>query len=431
MMHFMWGQRWGRPPLAPEGEGPPPPAIQDRKFWEGSIFGVAVGARSFPGVIAVHADADYVLNFRKEIGVEQQIEDIGRQAGVSAVALLDPDLVVVAHTDRARIGRRLDDSALAAAAREQRGLSRFIPAGGQDVFEVIRPIRLDGARLGLVSVAFSTEPMQRAWHRDLRAGLVLGASVLVAGALGLAGIFYVQQRYLRERSALEAAMARRERLAALGDVAAAFAHEVRNPLNAVSIGLQRLRAEFNPEPVEEYAQFVDLMQGEVRRLNAIVEEFIALARPLPVKPLPMDAADLVRETAALVEPEARQAGVDLRVTAPPSLPLRADHDHLKQVLLNLGLNAVQAMRETGGTLSIEAAGTRETVTLTVADTGPGIAPEALPRIFDPYFTTKRGGLGLGLTIARRIAEAHGGALDADSEPGRGARFRVSLPARPS
>lgn len=431
MMHFMWGQRWGRPPLAPEGEGPPPPAIQDRKFWEGSVFGVAVGARSFPGVIAVHADADYVLNFRKEIGVEQQIEDIGRQAGVSAVALLGPDLTVVAHTDRARIGSRLDDPALATAAREQRGLSRLVQAGGEEVFEVIRPIRLDGARLGLVAVDFSTEPMQRAWRRDLRAGLVLGASVLLAGALGLAGIFYVQQRYLRERSALEAAMARRERLAGLGDVAAAFAHEVRNPLNAVSIGLQRLRAEFNPEPADEYAQFVDLMQGEVRRLNAIVEEFIALARPLPVKPLPMDAADLVRETAALVEPEARQASVDLRVTAPPALPLTADRDHLKQVLLNLALNAVQAMREAGGTLSIEAAGTRETVTLTVADTGPGIAPEVLPRIFDPYFTTKRGGLGLGLTIARRIAEAHGGVLEADSQPGRGARFRVSLPARAS
>lgn len=226
-------------------------------------------------------------------------------------------------------------------------------------------------------------------------------------------------------------MARRERLAGLGDVAAAFAHEVRNPLNAVSIGLQRLRAEFNPEPAGEYAQFVDLMQGEVRRLNTIVEEFIALARPLPVKPLPMDAADLVRETAALVEPEARQAGVELRVAAPPALPLVADRDHLKQVLLNLVLNAVQAMREAGGTLSIEAAGSREAVTLTVADTGPGIPLDALPRIFDPYFTTKSGGLGLGLTIARRIVEAHGGALEADSQPGRGARFRVSLPERPS
>ncbi len=427
MMRYMWGRRWGRS-LEPADDAPAAPrAIRDRKFWEGSVFGVAIGATSFKGIIAVHADADYILNFRRDIGVERQLEELGRQSGVASVALLDPDLTVVAHSDPARVGQRRQESELARALTERRSATRFVPAGGGRVLEVVRPLALDGARVGLLAIDLSTEPMERAWRQDLRAGVLLGLVVLAVGALGMGIIFYVQQRHLGEVRALEAEMARRERLAALGDVAAAFAHEVRNPLNAVSMGLQRLRAEFRPEPGEGYARLVDLMQGEARRLNAIVEQFIALARPLPLKPAPVALGELLRELAALVEAEAKQAGVTLRLALPPVLPpLVADRDHLKQVLLNLMLNAVQAMAG-GGTLTLSAEAGRSGVTVTVADTGPGIAPDVLPRIFDPYFTTKTGGLGLGLTIARRIVEAHGGSLAVQSAPGQGSRFRVVLP----
>ena len=425
MMSYMWGRRWAPPPE--EGKAGVPTAISDRKFWEGSVFGVAIGAESFPGIIAVHADAAFILNFGKEIGVERQLEELGRQAGVAGVALLGPDLAVLADADRARVGARRDDPALARALAERRGLARLVTRDGAQVFEVARPISLDGARPGLLTIAFSTEPMARAWRQDLRAGLLLGLGVLVAGAMGLGVIFFMQQRHLGEVRALEAEMARRERLAALGDVAAAFAHEVRNPLNAVSMGLQRLATEFAPEPAANYARFVDLMQGEVRRLNAIVEQFIALARPLPLTLDRVDAGELLHELAALMEPEAKKAGVELRLAVPAALPaVTADRDHVKQVLLNLVVNALQAMAA-GGTLGLEARADRERVTLVVADTGPGIPPDALPRVFDPYFTTKAGGLGLGLTIARRIAEAHGGALEAESRPGQGTRFLLSLP----
>jgi len=298
-------------------------------------------------------------------------------------------------------------------------------------FEVARPVGLDGERAGLLVVAFSTEPMERARWQDLRAGGALAVAVLLVGALGLGLIFHTQQRHLRELRELEAGMALRERLAALGDVAAAFAHEVRNPLNAVSMGLQRLRAEFAPEGATEYRRFVDLMQGEVRRLNAIVEQFIGLARPPALKPVAIEVDELLRELVALVEPEARAAGVRVRVAGgrtPPALV--ADRDHVTQVLLNLVLNAVRAM-DAGGALTLGAAATREGAVFTVEDTGPGIPPDVLPRIFDPYFTTRPGGLGLGLTIARRLVEAHGGRIEVDSRPGRGTTFRVVLPERPS
>ena len=170
---------------------------------------------------------------------------------------------------------------------------------------------------------------------------------------------------------------------------------------------------------------------EVRRLNAIVEQFLSLARPLPLKPERLRVDELLGELAALVEADAKTAGVRVTLSVPPDLPrFVADRDHLKQVMLNLILNGLQAMPE-GGTLTLEAARTRDGLTLAVADTGQGIPPEALPRVFDPYFTSKAKGLGLGLAIARRIVEDHGGKIEVESQPARGSRFSVILPLEAS
>jgi signal transduction histidine kinase len=433
MMPFMWGRRWRRMAEAGEGVSPgAPSSIRDRKFWEGSVFGVAIGATSFPGIIAVHADAAYVLNFRREMGVDRQLAEVGRQAGVLDVRVVGPDLVVLADADASRVGERVDDPALVALAARPSVATRLVDAGGarEARFEVVRPIALDDGRTGLLAIALSTEPMTRAWRRDLRAGALLAGAVLLMGGAGLGAIFWVQRRHLAEMRRLEREMERRERLAALGDVAAAFAHEVRNPLNAVSMGLQRLRAEFAPAPIDEYAHFVDLMQGEVRRLNGIVEEFIGLARPVAIKPARFAVDELLHELSLLVEGEARAAGIVVDVAAPAATEVVADRDQIKQVLLNLALNGIQAMRE-GGVLTLSAHAAGEGVRLTVADTGPGIAPDVRARIFDPYFTTRPDGLGLGLTIARRLVEAHGGSLAIESSDARGTRFAVRLPAAPA
>ncbi|MBI2469176.1 MAG: hypothetical protein HYV62_15390, partial [Candidatus Rokubacteria bacterium] len=375
------------------------------------------------------ADAAYVLNFRKEIGVERQIEELGRQSGVAAVALLGPDRTVLAHSDGARTGEREDDPALARALEERRGLSRIVRRpDGVEVLEVVRPLELDGARHGLLRVDLSTAPIRRAWARDLKFAVLLGLAVLLAGGLGLGVIFYTQGRHLGRIRALEAEVEQRERLSALGNLAAVVAHEVRNPLNAISMGLQRLREEFPPaEGGAEYARVVELTQGEVRRLNGIVEEFLSLARPLPLKPERVAPAEVVQAVAALVEADARGRGVRLDVRTPADLPpARLDPDQMKQVLLNLVTNALEAMPQ-GGVLGLGAAARQGTLLLTVEDTGEGIPADLLPRIFEPYVTTRTRGMGLGLAIARRIVDAHRGRIEAESRPGQGSRFTVALP----
>ncbi|MBI2528376.1 MAG: hypothetical protein HYV93_20640 [Candidatus Rokubacteria bacterium] len=422
---YMWGRRWG---VHEDAAHPAPPAVQDRTFWEGSLFGVAVGARAFPGIIAVHADADFVLDFRKEIGVEAQIEELARRSGVASIALLDGALTVVAASEPGRVGQREDDPAMRAALGSSHATARLVQDdGGARLLEVLHPVAPAAAPSGLLRIRLSTAPMAQAWRRDRDAGLLLGLAVLALGTVGLALIFYTQHRHLREVSELEEAMARTERLARLGDLAAAVAHEVRNPLNAISMGLQRLGAEFQPAEVQEYGRLVGLMRGEVARLDGIVEEFLSLARPLSLALAPTDFHELLRSVAALIEGEAARSGVKTVLSIQGGLPpARADGGRLTQVLLNVALNALQAMPG-GGTLTLGATSAAGAVTLTVSDTGAGIPADLLPRIFEPYVTSKARGLGLGLAIARRIVEAHGGRIEAASEPGSGSRFTITLP----
>ncbi len=429
MMTFMWGRLWQLPGIEENLPVDPPPLIGERKFWKGSIFGVAIGARSFPGIIAVHANADYILNFRKEIEVQRQIEELGRQSDIDHVALLDNNLKIMAHTDPSRLSQEERDPFILTVKNRGEPLSRIVQsAGGKRRYDVVQPITLNNSTLGFLEIGLSLDPMETAWHKSLRSIIALGLAILAVGILGMAAIFYNQHSHLQKIKSLEAEVARQEHLSALGNLAASVAHEIRNPLNSVSMGLQRLKAEFFPtQDEDQYSRFIELMQGEVHRLNSIVEQFLSLARPIELKLEKLKVEKVLTELATLVESDAKGSNVKISVVAQPDLQtIIADRNYLKQVLLNLILNGLQAMPD-GGTLTLEASTSRNDFLLAVTDTGVGISSEILPRIFEPYFTTKDKGSGLGLAIARRIVEEHGGTLTVNTKAARGSRFLISLP----
>ena len=430
MISYAWGKRWRLPgEKDEETAGEPPQSIKEKEFWKGSAFGVAVGARSFPGIIAIHANADYIFNFEKAIGVQSQIEDLGRQSDSEFVSFLDSDLNVVAHTDRGRIGQQEKEPLVLKAKVDRQLFSQIVESGGgKRYLEVVQPVALDEANLGFLKIGLSLGSMEVAWRNSVRAIVILGLAILGAGILGMAAIFHNQHIHLLEVKALEAEVLHRERLSALGNLAAAVAHEVRNPLNAISMGLQRLKVEFQPtDDQQDYSRLTELMLGEVHRLNSIVEQFLSLARPLEIKPEALHVQDVLNEVATLVEGEAQQSKVQIRVVAPLTLPpLKADHEYFRQTLLNLILNGLQAMPE-GGTLTLEAKTSNGNFLIAVTDTGTGITAENQRRIFEPYFTTKAKGTGLGLAISRRIIEAHGGTITVFSEAGQGCRFTISFP----
>ncbi|MBL0177103.1 MAG: hypothetical protein IPP94_17935 [Ignavibacteria bacterium] len=220
-----------------------------------------------------------------------------------------------------------------------------------------------------------------------------------------------------EQERIAAQLERRDRLTAMGALASGIAHEIRNPLNAISMIVQRFRTEFQPaEDVEEYRQLADTMRSEVQRVNGIVTQFLEFARPPKLDLQPARLADIVRRAADVVDSEARHAGITVALDLQESpAPCLIDVPRMQQALLNLFQNALQSMRS-GGTLAVSLRVTHRACILTVRDTGCGIPRETLPNIFNLCFTTKQG----GAVRAERRAPDHRGTprRDRGGEHGR-------------
>jgi two-component system sensor histidine kinase HydH len=220
-------------------------------------------------------------------------------------------------------------------------------------------------------------------------------------------------------------MLRAEQLAAVGQLAAGVAHEVRNPLTGMKLLVE---AALRPGPRTGLTEEdLRVIHGEIVRLEATVQHFLAFARlPAPKRQV-CDLRDVIGGSLDLVRPRALGQGVQLEVSAPAELlPVDVDAGQIQQVLVNLLFNALDAMPR-GGRLALvlEAAG--ESCRLSVRDTGPGIAPAMAGRLFTPFASTKPTGTGLGLSLARRIVEEHGGRIDGDNHPDGGACFAIVLP----
>lgn len=227
-------------------------------------------------------------------------------------------------------------------------------------------------------------------------------------------------------------VARNERLAAAGELAAAMAHDVGTPLTGVSGHLQLLEEEVADQAIKDR---LGRIQGQVDRAVTAARRFLEAARPAPSR-VPVDLRALLEDLLVLTSPESQRKGIAVVPVFMEGLPaVTADPSQMQELFLNLITNALDAMG-TGGTLRVSAEpapgdGGGPGVRVTVGDTGPGIPPEILSRAFEPFFTTRvsSGGTGLGLAIARRIARDHGGSIRLDSEPGRGTQAIVELPAR--
>ena len=240
------------------------------------------------------------------------------------------------------------------------------------------------------------------------------------------------------------------KLAALGRLMAGVAHEVKNPLNAMTIHLELLKQKLNRAPAMvgaavsanldhrtstaetrtpiDLQKHVDVIAQEIRRLDEVVVGFLKFARPDELKLQPVSLSDLISDIVTSATPEAERNNVVIKVDCPDgAIEINADPGMLRQALLNLALNAVQAM-PTGGTLRLCCRATSQTrAEIDVEDTGVGIPPEHLGRIFDLYFTTKEKGSGIGLSMVYRIVQLHDGDVEVESTPGRGTRFRLLFP----
>lgn len=232
---------------------------------------------------------------------------------------------------------------------------------------------------------------------------------------------------LTEVQALRREVARSQRLASVGRLAAGVAHEIRNPLSSIKGFATYFKQRYTDHPEDQ--QTADIMIQEVDRLNRVVGQLLEFARPITAKKQRISLPALLKDSIKLIEEQAAAKGVSVQIqNAAGTDSARGDPDRINQILLNLYLNAIDAM-ENGGELKVALSSNRTNseIYIKISDTGCGISPEHLTKIFDPYFTTKSTGTGLGLAIAHNVVEALGGKITVESNTQKGTTFTVALP----
>ena len=243
-----------------------------------------------------------------------------------------------------------------------------------------------------------------------------------------------------EKRAAEARLRRAENLASLATLTAGVAHEIKNPLGAISIHLQliqrRLGTEWEGPGAAAWSavrEAVGVIEEEVERLNQIVVDYLFAVRPMNIDLTSEEMNDVLAELLRLLRPELEEAGIELREQLSKSLPrVLLDQRAMREALLNLIKNAIAAMVEDTASgrprvLTVASSTDGETVTVRIGDTGPGIPQEIQGKIFEPYFTTRDFGSGLGLTLVYKIVKEHLGEIELDSKPGSGSTFSISIP----
>jgi signal transduction histidine kinase len=398
------------------------------------IFSVATG-RNSGGAIIVAIDAAELLRARQTLGAGSIIEDIANSPGVEYAGIINNGRILAAS--KKLIGESLDDwvNSIDSASTEVKTRIRK-SSNNKEVYEAIGPFNVDGERRGNILIGMNTQYLDFL-SAKLQRDIFWRSLLLLIVAVGSIGGFWIRQNYraisnqyneiLQDVQSLERDKAISSRLVAMGELASGVAHEIRNPLNAIRVIIQRLQREFTPqEDKKEYNELTEIIRKETDRINGTIEQFLNFAKPPVLHKEIGNLNDCLKEIVALVEPRVKSKHCSIKTEYGVIPQMDFDPELCRQAFLNLMDNALAAVGPEG----IIAAKTYKKNGLCVIeiyDSGPGIPDKDKQRVFDLYYTTKSGGTGLGLPTVLRIVREHGGRLDLLDSPLGGALFRLELP----
>ena len=408
-----------------------------------------------------------VENLRLKEYLEQ-----ARKKGINEINIIDNDGEIINSSDPALVGKKRDIKKMGTGLKAVRG-GRPVGVSSLKPYELMVPVIVGDEQLGYVQVNLLLDNIREIQHDNFVRRLIATSLLFMFGMLLT---FFLAKRYttpirrlvegvkrvsggdltvnmpvethdeigelaesfnemvaqLREREHLEKRLYEAEHLSKVGQLASGIAHEIRNPLNYINLAVDHLRSEMLPDCGERKAELLELtgkIKEEVRRANYMVLNFMNYGRPLKLRPMTVGYREFLAKLLPLVQEKLTEQHVTVVMEIPDDLPpVEIDPELMRNCLVNFITNAAQSMSE-GGTVTLGAAFDPETeqFRLTIADEGRGIAPEDLDKIFQPYFTTKEAGIGLGLAITERIVKEHRGTIEVTSEPGGGTLFTIVLP----
>lgn len=397
-----------------------------------SIGLVGIRRQSGKGAVVVALDRKAVESRAWTIAIHSALEELRWGRGVVYLAVEDNRGQTLARSGNLPEEKVEACLLLANAAKDgENSQGECLRVGDTKFLELTFPVQLDGNTMGTTRVGIETHETDQLLSENQRHIFLWAGLMVTIGFLAMGILYQTQNRHIAKLQAMQDRLYHAERLSSLGKLGAGVAHEIRNPLNAISIAAQRLQREFAPAETENRMEFDGIsrvIRDEVKRLNGIVEDFLSLSQNNRMEFREQSLSHLLDRVLFLTREEAASKGVSIEKRWGSQVPrVFINAGKMEQALLNIVRNAVESIPEQGVVaISCDQMG-KKWVSIRVQDTGPGIAAKEKPRIFDPFYTTKANGVGLGLAITHEIVLAHGGEIRVESEAKKGTTFEILLP----
>ncbi|MEW5795993.1 MAG: HAMP domain-containing sensor histidine kinase [Candidatus Zixiibacteriota bacterium] len=377
-------------------------------------------------VVVFASDALFYTRALSETGIGHLAQAMARERGVEYIVYQTIDEIVFSSRRLDGLSAISEDSFLTQALDADSIVQRVHEHQGKKILEMVRPFSTSQYPGGLFRVGLSLDRYYTVSRGFDRQTIILSGVLVVLLLVALAYIRGRRKRY-EMMADYEREAQRRERLSEMGNLAAGVAHEIRNPLNTISIAAQRLAREFTPTANhDQYQGFTSQIRTETSRLNDIITRFLALARDEQKQQTTIRLDLLLVEIGELLKVEGDKIGLAVTVTCESGIVLTANPDRLKEAFHNLFNNTKEALGGRPGKFMIEAARDGDRIRISVSDTGPGIPEELRERVFAPYYTSKEGGTGLGLPTVQRIISDLGGEIVIDPNYTSGTKFVIMI-----
>jgi signal transduction histidine kinase len=394
---------------------------------------VALTRKDNSGTVIISLDKAGLIYWSLKVAGEKGMNKIGEGHGIIYMQIINEQNKILSSVGQPALNLNKKDFKFSEILSGKIKIaSRKISYDENKILDVTAPLLLDKKIVGIVRIGLDRRSMDKSLIENRHNIFVFMFFIVVIALLSMWLLYHDQNRHLAGIVEMERQLEKAERLSSLGQLAAGVAHEIRNPLNAISMAAQRLKRDFVPSEPQKEADFQNLsgvIKDEIKRLNGIIEEFLNFSKSRRLEFSKFSITEILQKIVNLMQEEASTHGIKIETTwryAPAVISM--DVNKLQQAFINLIKNAMESITEAQGKISIavEKEG-RNHIVVKISDTGCGMTSEEIEKIFSPEYTTKEKGVGLGVPLAFEIIRGHGGDIRVISRKNKGTTFEVILP----
>jgi signal transduction histidine kinase len=393
---------------------------------------IALRRKDNSGTVIITLDKEGLIYWSLKVAVERGINKIGEGHGIVYMQIINDKKKLLGSVGKANENFTNDDFNFKdILAGNVKIASRKVDFGESKILDMAAPLKLDKKVVGIVRIGLDRGSMDKIIAENRQNIFVFMIFVVIIALLSMWLLYHDQNRHLAGVVDMERRLEKAERLSALGQLAAGVAHEIRNPLNAISMAAQRLKRDFTPldnGKAEDYQNLSGVIKDEIKRLDGIIEEFLSFSKSRRLALSNFSLTEVLQKIVNLIREEASARGITIETKwrlSPVIIPM--DINKLQQAFLNLIKNAMESILADGNIIITVDKEGKNYIVVSISDTGCGMTPEEIERIFSPEYTTKEKGVGLGVPLASEIIRGHGGDIRVISLKGEGTTFEVVLP----